>query len=351
MYRFRMAALAAMTACAVSLGAAGTASAAQEPAATDADEDRRRRRAAKGFEGTYTIKRFATRGGKLVAVGTLRARCARTARPRRSSRARAVMPASVAGAGPAGTATASQLPDIPNACQILNLRLGPIDLNLLGLVVRTNQINVRIDGRPGRRQPAGQPAVRDHGPARPDGCARPRPVDQQPRRRAERDPGARADGPRDRRHRRRRTLAPCRPQGAPAVPCGRRGHLLRHPAHGRQAPGQLHRRLPAVRRRPGPRRPVDLLHRRPALDHRRLRPGGQLRERTYDLFALFVAAGLDPERSILFRQSDVTEHTELAWLLSSVIPLGELNRMHQFRDKSVAASGRWSAPGCSSTPC
>jgi tryptophanyl-tRNA synthetase len=61
----------------------------------------------------------------------------------------------------------------------------------------------------------------------------------------------------------------------------------------------------------------------------------QLRERTYDLFALFIAAGLDPERSVLFRQSDVEEHTELTWLLSSVIPLGELNRMHQFRDKSV----------------
>ena len=61
----------------------------------------------------------------------------------------------------------------------------------------------------------------------------------------------------------------------------------------------------------------------------------QLRERVYDLLALFVASGLDPERSILFRQSDVKEHTELSWLLSSVIPLGELNRMHQFRDKSV----------------
>jgi tryptophanyl-tRNA synthetase len=60
-----------------------------------------------------------------------------------------------------------------------------------------------------------------------------------------------------------------------------------------------------------------------------------LRERVYDLLALFVASGLDPERSILFRQSDVKEHTELTWLLSSVIPLGELNRMHQFRDKSV----------------
>jgi tryptophanyl-tRNA synthetase len=60
-----------------------------------------------------------------------------------------------------------------------------------------------------------------------------------------------------------------------------------------------------------------------------------LRERLYDLLALLVAAGLDPERSILFRQSDVHEHTELSWLLGSLTPLGELNRMHQFRDKSV----------------
>jgi tryptophanyl-tRNA synthetase len=59
-----------------------------------------------------------------------------------------------------------------------------------------------------------------------------------------------------------------------------------------------------------------------------------LRERTYDLLALFVAAGLDPTRSILFRQSDVHEHTELSWILSSVVPLGSLDRMHQFRDKS-----------------
>ena len=61
-----------------------------------------------------------------------------------------------------------------------------------------------------------------------------------------------------------------------------------------------------------------------------------LRERTYDLAALLIAAGLDPDRCVLFRQSDVKEHTELAWLLGAVIPLGELNRMHQFRDKSQA---------------
>jgi tryptophanyl-tRNA synthetase len=62
----------------------------------------------------------------------------------------------------------------------------------------------------------------------------------------------------------------------------------------------------------------------------------ELRERTKDTAAILLAAGLDPERCILFRQSDVQEHTELAWMLSSVVPVGELNRMHQFRDKSAA---------------
>jgi tryptophanyl-tRNA synthetase len=61
----------------------------------------------------------------------------------------------------------------------------------------------------------------------------------------------------------------------------------------------------------------------------------ELRERVYDTTAVLVAAGLDPERCVLFRQSDVQEHTELCWLLSSVTAVGELNRMHQFRDKSV----------------
>jgi tryptophanyl-tRNA synthetase len=62
----------------------------------------------------------------------------------------------------------------------------------------------------------------------------------------------------------------------------------------------------------------------------------ELRTRTYDTTAILIAAGLDPERCILFRQGDVMEHTELCWLLSAVTPLGELNRMHQFRDKSAA---------------
>ncbi|HEY7621151.1 MAG TPA: tryptophan--tRNA ligase [Solirubrobacteraceae bacterium] len=62
----------------------------------------------------------------------------------------------------------------------------------------------------------------------------------------------------------------------------------------------------------------------------------ELRERTYDTTAILIAAGLDPDRCLLFRQSDVPEHTGLTWLLSSVTAVGELNRMHQFRDKSAA---------------
>jgi tryptophanyl-tRNA synthetase len=61
----------------------------------------------------------------------------------------------------------------------------------------------------------------------------------------------------------------------------------------------------------------------------------RLRESLYDLTALLLAAGLDPERCMLFRQGDVQEHTELCWLLSGVTELGRLQRMHQFRDKSV----------------
>ncbi len=61
----------------------------------------------------------------------------------------------------------------------------------------------------------------------------------------------------------------------------------------------------------------------------------ELRERLHDTTAILLAAGLDPERCILFRQSDVREHTELTWLLSAVTAHGDLNRMHQFKEKSA----------------
>ncbi|HEV7847408.1 MAG TPA: tryptophan--tRNA ligase [Thermoleophilaceae bacterium] len=54
----------------------------------------------------------------------------------------------------------------------------------------------------------------------------------------------------------------------------------------------------------------------------------------HDTTAMLMAAGLDPERCILFRQSDVAEHSELCWLLSSVTAYGDLQRMTQFKDKA-----------------
>ena len=99
----------------------------------------------KSFKGSYSIDRFtrARKGryaGQLVAVGTVVGRSG----GKRYVKNGVVMPAKVGAAS-----TAAQLPNIPGACQILNLTLAPIDLNLLGLRVRTSRIDVRIDAIPG----------------------------------------------------------------------------------------------------------------------------------------------------------------------------------------------------------
>ena len=60
-----------------------------------------------------------------------------------------------------------------------------------------------------------------------------------------------------------------------------------------------------------------------------------LPEYVLDTTAMMIAAGLDPARCILFRQSDLHEHTELTWLLCAVTAYGDLQRMHQFKDKSA----------------
>ena len=104
-----------------------------------------------------------------------------------------IMPAAVAGAGPAtrrqGRAAAA---DIPGACQVLNLVLGPINLNLLGLVVRTNQINVRIDAVPGAGNLLGNLLCAVTNLLNPTGALGQLTGRDQPARRgAERDPGAR----------------------------------------------------------------------------------------------------------------------------------------------------------------
>src|SRR3954471_1608939 len=62
-----------------------------------------------------------------------------------------------------------------------------------------------------------------------------------------------------------------------------------------------------------------------------------LRERVLDTAAILLAAGLDPERCVFFRQSDVAAHTEMTWLLSTVTSHGDLNRMTQFKEKTGSA--------------
>ena len=64
----------------------------------------------------------------------------------------------------------------------------------------------------------------------------------------------------------------------------------------------------------------------------------ELRRRTYETLALYMACGLDPEKNTLYVQSMVHEHAELAWLLNCFTMFGELSRMTQFKDKSAKHS-------------
>jgi hypothetical protein len=94
----------------------------------------------KKFTGTYTIDRFTRSGGKQYAVGTLKGRL----KGRRVKRDDVRIPVALSRA-----AQGAQIPPTPNACQILNLTLQPIDLNLLGVRLRTSRIDLRLEGVPG----------------------------------------------------------------------------------------------------------------------------------------------------------------------------------------------------------
>jgi len=102
----------------------------------------------KKYFGTYTISRFTQSGGDIDAVGTFKAR--RKGRTVKRSGVR--VPVSLARHQTAG---ASQLPNLPpnptpGACQVLDLELQPIFLNLLGLQVRTSRIELLIEAVPGQ---------------------------------------------------------------------------------------------------------------------------------------------------------------------------------------------------------
>lgn len=64
-----------------------------------------------------------------------------------------------------------------------------------------------------------------------------------------------------------------------------------------------------------------------------VRDGAALREYTQRAAIDFLAVGIDPERSVFFRQSDVSEHAELMWVLSTMTPMGLLERAHAYKDK------------------
>lgn len=65
-----------------------------------------------------------------------------------------------------------------------------------------------------------------------------------------------------------------------------------------------------------------------------------LKQKTLDLARIYLASGVDPEVSTIFIQSDVSEHAELAWVLSCVARMGELERMTQFKDKGKGNAER-----------
>lgn len=76
----------------------------------------------------------------------------------------------------------------------------------------------------------------------------------------------------------------------------------------------------------------------------------KLREQTVQLYALLMSVGLDPDKSILFVQSHVPQHSQLGWLLNCYTQFGELSRMTQFKDKSKQHSDNVNA-GLFTYPC
>ncbi|MDE5605377.1 MAG: tryptophan--tRNA ligase [Eubacterium sp.] len=76
----------------------------------------------------------------------------------------------------------------------------------------------------------------------------------------------------------------------------------------------------------------------------------KLRQQTMELYAMLLAIGLDPEKGILFVQSHVPAHSQLAWLLNCYTQFGELSRMTQFKDKSAQHSDNVNA-GLFTYPC
>jgi hypothetical protein len=143
MSRPHLAALAAMLSCALMLGVTSTASAQTQELAKRVPITGKATNGKK-LRGTFTIDRFVRRHNAVYAVGKLKGRFMH-----RTVKRHVRIPVSLP------SAQSAQIPPTPNACQILNLTLQPIDLNVLGLRVRTSRIDLRVEGVPGAGQLVG----------------------------------------------------------------------------------------------------------------------------------------------------------------------------------------------------
>jgi hypothetical protein len=142
MTKLRMAAIAALTSCAVVGGVAGVAGTASAQDEAKPFTKQLAVTGSKGFKGTYTVKKFATSGNKVVAVGTLTGKL----KGKNVTKNNVKIPTTLS-----VPAEASQEPDpTPGACQVLDLVLQPIDINLLGLHVATSRIEALIEAIPGQ---------------------------------------------------------------------------------------------------------------------------------------------------------------------------------------------------------
>jgi hypothetical protein len=142
MKRLQTAFVTAAAACALLLvGGVGSAAAQATPPFAKTVPVTGQTKSGKKFTGTYTIKKFIQSDGKAFAVGTLKG----TLKHRNVRRTGVRMPVKLN-----NTATTSQIPiPTPGACPVLDLVLGPINLNLLGLRVATNDIHALVEAIPG----------------------------------------------------------------------------------------------------------------------------------------------------------------------------------------------------------
>jgi hypothetical protein len=144
MSKSRMLLAAAVAALAVMLiGGAGPAAAQTSPKLAKTVKLAGTAKGGKKFSGTYTIQRFTRSGGKVLAVGTVKGKV----KGKKVTKKNVKIPVTLQRHE---GATTSQAPDpTEGACQILDLVLQPIDLNLLGLHVATSRIEALIEAVPG----------------------------------------------------------------------------------------------------------------------------------------------------------------------------------------------------------